>query len=58
MLREGARAGAIRSAIEAGDPSAAPLDEAQQASMVYARKQNVAPAEMVQTDVQLLREEG
>ncbi|MGN5734505.1 carboxymuconolactone decarboxylase family protein [Arthrobacter psychrochitiniphilus] len=58
MLRDDARAQAIRSAIEAGDPSAAPLDEAQQAAMVYARKLTQSPADMVQTDVQLLREAG
>ena len=58
LLRDDTRAEAIRSAIEAGDPSAAPLDPAQQVAMVYARKLTLSPADMVEADIESLRESG
>ena len=58
LVRDDARSQAIRNAIETGDPYAAPLDPAQQAAMVYARKLTLSPADMVQADVQSLRDAG
>ena len=58
LVRDDARAQAIRNAIETGDPYAALLDPAQQAAMVYARKLTLSPADMVQADVQSLRDAG
>lgn len=58
MLKDPDRGDAIRTAIEAETLSVAPLDEAQIAAMNYARKLTEAPAEMVQADVQALRDAG
>ena len=58
LLRDDARADAIRVAIEAAQIDDAPLDAAQQAAMVYAQKLTVAPADMVEDDVVSLRTAG
>lgn len=58
LLKDPDRGDAIRTAIEAETLSVAPLDEAQIAAMNYARKLTEAPAEMVQADVQALRDAG
>ncbi len=58
MLKDPDRGQAIRSAIEAETPGAAPLDGAQIAAMNYARKLTEAPAEMVKADIQALRDAG
>ena len=58
LVRADARSQSIRDAIETGGPYAAPLDPAQQAAMVYARKLTLSPADMVQADVQSLRDAG
>ncbi len=58
LLRDDARADAIRVAVEAGNVSAVPLDAAQQAAMIYARKLTMTPAEMKAADVDDLRDAG
>ncbi len=58
LLRDDARADAIRGAIEAGDSAKAPLDHAQKAAMIYARKLTIAPADMSEADVVALRAAG
>ena len=58
LLRDDARADAIRTAIEAGQVAETPLDAAQQAAMVYARKLTVAPANMKEADVTDLHNAG
>lgn len=58
LLQDEDRGLAIRAAIEADDPSLAPLDAAQKAAMVYARKLTKTPGDMVQADVQALRDAG
>ncbi|MFY2824668.1 peroxidase-related enzyme [Ruegeria sp. MALMAid1280] len=58
LLKDPDRGRAIRSAIEAETPGAAPLDGAQIAAMNYARKLTEAPAEMVKADIQALRDAG
>ncbi len=58
LLKDPDRGQAIRSAIEAETPGAAPLDGAQIAAMNYARKLTEAPAEMVKADIQALRDAG
>lgn len=58
LLRDEARAGAIRAAIEKGEVAQAPLDDAQQAAMVYARKLTLTPADMVEADVATLGAAG
>lgn len=58
LLGDEARGLAIRVAIEARDPSKAPLDTAQQAAMDYARKLTEAPALLNETDIQTLRQAG
>ncbi|CUJ90070.1 putative peroxidase-related enzyme [Ruegeria denitrificans] len=58
LLGDTDRGDAIRAAIEASTPKAAPLDNAQIAAMCYARKLTEAPAEMVQADVRALQDAG
>jgi len=58
LLGDDDRAGAIRAAIESGDPSAAPLDAAQRQAMIYARKLSRAPQDMRREDVEALRSAG
>ena len=58
LLRDDARADAIRGAIEAGDSAKAPLDHAQKAAMIYARKLTITPADMSEADVMALRDAG
>jgi len=58
LLRDDARADAIRAAIEAGQVAETPLDGAQQAAMIYARKLTGSPAEMIEGDVTALRDAG
>ncbi|MGJ5620271.1 carboxymuconolactone decarboxylase family protein [Sulfitobacter sp. MF3-043] len=58
LLRDDARADAIRAAIEAGQVAQTPLDGAQQAAMIYARKLTVSPAGMIEGDVTGLRDAG
>ncbi|WP_170572526.1 carboxymuconolactone decarboxylase family protein [Ruegeria atlantica] len=58
LLADESRGNAIRAAIETGTPETAPLDLAQIAAMRYARKLTEAPADLVQADVQDLREVG
>ena len=58
LLRDDARADAIRAAIEAGQVAQTPLDGAQQAAMIYARKLTGSPAEMIEGDVTALRDAG
>ncbi len=58
LLGDPARGLAIRAAIEAGMPDAAPLTDAQKLAMGYARKLTEAPGAMVAADVAGLREAG
>ena len=58
LLADPPRGDAIRAAIEAGDPEAAPLNAAQIAAMHYARKLTEAPGAMVEADVTALRDAG
>ncbi|MCX7559149.1 peroxidase-related enzyme [Sulfitobacter sp. F26204] len=58
LMRDDARADALRHAIDAGDIDAAPLDAREQAALTYARKLTIAPQEMVEGDVQKLRAAG
>ncbi|MDE4173595.1 peroxidase-related enzyme [Phaeobacter sp. PT47_59] len=58
LLGDEARGQAIRAAIEARDPEAAPLDPAQQVAMGYARKLTQAPSSLEQSDVEALRQAG
>lgn len=58
LLRDDTRADALRAGIEARDIAATPLDAREQAALVYARKLTVAPHDMVQSDVQALRDAG
>ena len=58
LLNDDARANAIRSAIEARDPGAAPLDAAQLAAMGYARALTERPADMAEADVATLCDAG
>ncbi|WP_420586656.1 carboxymuconolactone decarboxylase family protein [Ruegeria sp.] len=58
LLADPERGGAIRAAIEARTPEDAPLDAAQIEAMGYARKLTEAPADMVEADVQALRDAG
>jgi len=58
LLKDEDRGLAIRAAIEARDPAAAPLDEAQKAAMAYARTLTEAPWDLTEADVQALRDEG
>ncbi|WP_299986389.1 carboxymuconolactone decarboxylase family protein [uncultured Ruegeria sp.] len=58
LLQDEARGNAIRAAIEAGDPASAPLDPAQVAAMVYARKLTEAPGDLTEADIIALRNAG
>lgn len=58
LLGDEARGLAIRAAIEARDPDAAPLEPAQILAMDYARKLTVAPASVSEADIAALREAG
>lgn len=58
LLGDPARGEAIRAAIEARRPNDAPLNRAQIAAMVYARKLTVSPADLVEADVVALRDAG
>jgi len=58
LLRDDTRADALRAGIEARDIAATPLDAREQAALVYAQKLTVAPQDMVQSDVQALRDAG
>ena len=58
LLGDDARAAAIRAAITAGRLPEVPVDAAQRAAMVYARKLTQRPAEMVEADVDALRQAG
>lgn len=58
LLADADRGLAIRAAISARDPAAAPLDLAQQAAMQYARKLTEAPAALVEADIEALRQVG
>ncbi|MEP1328918.1 peroxidase-related enzyme [Pseudophaeobacter sp.] len=58
LLQDTDRGLAIRAAIEAKDPAAAPLDNAQKAAMAYARKLTEAPAALEERDIQELRAAG
>ncbi|WP_417699599.1 carboxymuconolactone decarboxylase family protein [Pseudophaeobacter sp.] len=58
LLRDEERGLAIRAAIEARSPAQAPLDAAQQAALLYARKLTDAPASIVESDVEALRAVG
>ncbi|MEX0305297.1 MAG: carboxymuconolactone decarboxylase family protein [Leisingera sp.] len=58
LLGDEARGLAIRAAIEARDPGAAPLESGEIAAMGYARKLTEAPASVMEADVAALREAG
>ena len=58
LLADDARSAAIRAAIEAGDPAAAPLDDAQKLAMDYARVLTRDPAGVSETHVVALRNVG
>ena len=58
LLGDDARSDAIRSAIEAGDPDAAPLDAAQKLAMGYARMLTRDPAGLMESHVIALRNAG
>ena len=58
LLRDDARADAIRAGIELGDPEATPLDAAQKLAMRYARQLTRDPAGLTEQHVIGLREAG
>ncbi len=58
LLRDDARADALRAAIDAGELDAAPLDSTHKVAMQYAEKLTVSPAEVTETDVRQLRDAG
>jgi uncharacterized peroxidase-related enzyme len=58
LLKDEAHGNAIRAAIEARDPAAAPLDDAQKQAMDYARKLAEVPWELTEGDAQALRDAG
>ena len=58
LLRDDARADAIRAGIAARDLDALPLDTAQRQAMRYARKLTQTPGTMVEADVTALRDAG
>lgn len=58
LLGDDARSDAIRSAIELGDPDAAPLDAAQKLAMGYARMLTRDPAGLMESHVIALRNAG
>ncbi|MDF3413091.1 peroxidase-related enzyme [Sulfitobacter sp. M57] len=58
LLRDDVRADGLRAAIEARDIAEAPLDGREQEALRYAQKLTVNPADLVQSDVQALRDAG
>ncbi|MGC1505558.1 MAG: peroxidase-related enzyme [Sulfitobacter sp.] len=58
LLRDDARADALRVAIEARDVTGAPLDGREQEALRYAQKLTVNPVDLAQSDVQALRDAG
>ncbi|WP_299960061.1 peroxidase-related enzyme [uncultured Roseobacter sp.] len=58
LLKDDTRADAIRAAIAASDTEAIPLDQAQRAALRYADKLSRAPQDMIEADVQALRDAG
>ncbi|MFV1465077.1 peroxidase-related enzyme [Phaeobacter sp. JH18-32] len=58
LLADEARGQEIRAAIEARNPQLAPLDPAQRAGLVYARKLTEAPAALIEADIHALRAAG
>ncbi|UWR51657.1 peroxidase-related enzyme [Phaeobacter inhibens] len=58
LLRDAPRGEAIRAAIEARNPQLAPLEDAERAGMVYARKLTEAPAAVIEADINALRAAG
>ncbi|ATG43924.1 putative peroxidase-related protein enzyme [Phaeobacter piscinae] len=58
LLRDAPRGAAIRAAIEARNPQLAPLEAAERAGMVYARKLTEAPAAVIEADINALRAAG
>ncbi|MFV1441345.1 peroxidase-related enzyme [Phaeobacter sp. JH20_36] len=58
LLADEARGLEIRAAIEARNPQLAPLDPAQRAGLVYARKLTEAPAALIEADIHALRAAG
>lgn len=58
LLKDDARADAIGAAIEAVDLKAVPVDLPQQQAMRYAQKLAQNPADMIEADVQALRDVG
>lgn len=58
LLQDEDRGQAIRTAIEAGDPAAAPLEAAQKVAMDYARLLTEAPADLTERHVEALRDAG
>lgn len=58
LMQDDSRADALRAAAEAGGVSDMPLSEAEHAAMFYAEKLTRYPQEMVEADVDRLREAG
>lgn len=58
LLGDDVRANAIRAAISARNPEAAPLDAAQRQAMRYGQKLTQAPGDMAKADVAALRDVG
>ncbi|QFP77995.1 carboxymuconolactone decarboxylase family protein [Deinococcus sp. AJ005] len=58
LLKDDARADAIRCAIEARDPDAVPLTDAQKQALRYAEKLTVNPSTVAESDVAALRSAG
>ncbi|GGL90751.1 hypothetical protein GCM10010840_31000 [Deinococcus aerolatus] len=58
LLNDDARANAIRRAIEARDPDAAPLTDAQRQALRYAEKLTLTPSAVAAADVEALRAAG
>ncbi len=58
LLNDDARANAIRRAIEARDPDAAPLTGAQRQALRYAEKLTLTPSAVAASDVEALRAAG
>lgn len=58
LLRDDARADALRAAIEAREIDAMPLDGREKAAMHYAERLTTAPQELTEEDVEQLRRAG
>ncbi len=58
LLRNDAKADAIRTAIETRNPNAAPLDKRQKLAMNYAKKLTSAPADLQESDIIAMRDAG